>query len=366
MSKEVNALDGFEFLTNSLMNGQGSAIADPDYRIVDPKEITGADDDNDDDDDDLLPDDGSHDDDDDGITPAAKPDGKKDDVPADMDDMDEEIAELVQEKLFAKFGWEVDENIKFKSMDDVADYLQQVVEANSKPEYANEEVEKLDEYVRNGGDIAKFVSATAGIEDLKSLDITNTNNQKMVVRENLKNKGYSEARITKLVDRYEDAGTLGEEAEDALELLEEYRTQNKEKLLQEQSETDKYVKEQKRLYIQGVEDTINKVDSIRGVAVSKQDKAKLMDYIFKPAADGTTQYQKDYAKNHLNLIEAAFSTMKGDSLVQQVQQKANSDAARRLKEKLAEKGKRAKDQTNQGNVGSGLWSIASGQLRKPF
>ena len=271
---------------------------------------------------------------------------------------------MIQEKLFEKLGVELDEETKFKSVDEVIDYLQELVEENSKPQYASEELAKLDEYVRNGGDLKKYFDTTGGTTYTKE-DLSNINIQKAVVREDLKNKGYSEARIAKTIERYEDSGILDEEAEDALESINEYKEKTKEKLLKEQEEYNAQLKEQKRLYIKGVEDTITKMDSVRGVAISKAEKAKLMDYIFKVDSDGMTAYQKDYAKSHKNLIEAAYFTMKGDSFVQQVQQKANSEAARRLKEKLADKGKRVKDQTDQDNA-SKFWSLASGQLRKPF
>lgn len=94
----------------------------------------------------------------------------------------------------------------------------------------------------------------------------------------------------------------------------------------------------------------------------------MLDYIFKPEADGLTKYQKDYAKDNRNLIESAYFTMKGDSLIQKVKQKATSQAAKNLQDKLASKGKRVKNSASpHGGSGNTLdaWGTVSRQLRRP-
>ena len=223
----------------------------------------------------------------------------------------------------------------------------------------------MDEHIRNGGSITDYLNQVQGIVALDNIDMDNDNALKSVIKENLKTKGYSDTRITKLIERYEDTGTLKDEAEDAIELLKEYREKEKETLLETQRKAQEVAKHKQLEFVKGVETTIESVNSIRGVELSKVEKAKLKEYIFKPTADGRTQYQIDYAKDMRNLVESAYFTMKGDKLVDKVKTQANSDAAKRLKEKLAEKGKRVKNQTNQ-NDGGSLWETASGFLRKPL
>jgi hypothetical protein len=57
------------------------------------------------------------------------------------------------------FGWNVDdieEDARPVTVEGLTDYLREVVEQNSKPEYADERVQKLDEYIKNGGKFEDF------------------------------------------------------------------------------------------------------------------------------------------------------------------------------------------------------------------
>ena len=125
-------------------------------------------------------------------------------------------------------------------------------------------------------------------------------------------------------------------------------------------------KQQQKFYLD-VQTTVGQLDSIRGIPVSAKEKKELLDYVFKPEADGRTKYQKDYAKNYKNLIESAYFTMRGDSLLSKVANKATSQAARKLQEKLASKGKRTKSSGNVvGNQNTlSAWDAVSSQLRRP-
>ena len=72
--------------------------------------------------------------------------------------------------------------------------------------------EKLDEFVRNGGNLKDYFQLDADI-DLDNVVIEdNEVNQKAVVRMLLKEKGFSSSRIDKMINKYEDAGILEDEA----------------------------------------------------------------------------------------------------------------------------------------------------------
>jgi hypothetical protein len=279
-----------------------------------------------------------------------------------------ELAKVVHEQLLESLGWEPEEGAEeLTSISEVVDYMKGIIEENSVPEYANDELRNLDEYVRNGGEIRNFLSDVYGTTDYDTIDVTEEKNQKVIVKEHLKTKGYTDARINRMVSRYEDAGTLEEEAEDALDMLKEYKQSKSEELLENQKNQRKGILEQQQKYVSDVQTTIDDISDIRGIPLSKQEKSKLLNYIFKPTTDGQTQYQKDYLKNNKNLIESAYFTMKGDTLVDKVKRKATSEAARNLKKRLAEKGKRTKDQSSGQDKSStsSIWGLASGQLRKP-
>ena len=204
--------------------------------------------------------------------------------------------------------------------------------------------------------------------DTEDIDISNESNQKRVVAENLERLGYSKERIKKLVGRYEEAGTLEEEAEDALEVLKEYNSKKSEKLLEKQENFKVEHEKRQQKFFSDVQSSIEQLNSVRGIPISKTDKKELLEYIFKTDVEGITKYQRDYAKSYTNLIESAYFTMKGDSLINKVTRKATSQAARNLQDKLARKGKRTKNNATQGGGNQNLldaWDTVSSQLRRP-
>lgn len=395
MEKNQSVLGGFEAVTQQITGAFGSPAPGEDGEFehdklvdldddkdsdgdLDNKDNDDKDLDNDDKEKDLENDDDVDDDNDDDkdLNDDVNDDDKNtkdpdndsnDDAVFDLGEAEPEIAQLVHEKLTESLGWEMDEDTKLESVEEVVEYMKSIVEENSVPEYANDELKQLDEFVRDGGDIKNYLENVYGGIDYDNIDIDNESNQKRVIKENLKSKGYSDNRIKRMIDRYEDAGTLAEEAEDALDLLKEYKEEMSQKLLEDQKKQKQTIQKQQQKYMSDVEQTVGSISDIRGIPISEQEKKKLVSYIFKPTSDGMTQYQKDYIKNNKNLIESAYFTMKGDTLVDKVKRKATSDAARNLKKKLAEKGKRTKDQSQgqKNSSVSAIWGLASSQLRKP-
>jgi len=373
----TNFFGGFDAISGALSNRSvvsstqlGTEDPEGDHvQTVDPSELENQDIDdtqeNDDIDDsndivDDSNDDGSNDDDT-GHKGTDKDSKTKDGEGEGLSEAEPEIAQYVQEELAKVLGIEFDEDQKFNSIKEVVEYLEELVESSSKPEFASEDIEKMNKFVANGGNLSDYLKTAYGEIDLNNIDLSVEGNQKAVIRELLKEKGYSEARIKKSIERYEDAGVLEDEAEDAKELLAEIREEKAEKLLEEKEKEKKAIAEQQQKYITSVEQSVKSLESVRGIPISVKEKKQLLDYIFKPTADGRTRYQKDYMSSVNNLIESAYFTMKGDAFIQKIERKANSEAAINLKKKLANRGKdRSKDQKDSGSA----WNLLSSQLRK--
>ena len=149
---------------------------------------------------------------------------------------DEDDSELVGnffDAMSEELGWEFEEgDEKPKSVPELINYFKTVIEENSKPDFASEEVEALDAYVKQGGDLKKYLQIDAEL-DLDDIDLDDESNQKTVVKMLLKEKGFSSKQIEKKLSKYEDAGLLEDEAQDAIEDLKEIREQRKEQLLKE-------------------------------------------------------------------------------------------------------------------------------------
>lgn len=382
MEKETkNTLGGFEaFLDDFIPNPDGTPRVQP-TEETDPID--------DDDLDDLLknqddpvakkvkktvegPDDNDDDDDEPTVEePKRKPGRpKKEEVTEEPVDEPEDDSELVGnffDAMAEELGWEFDEEeteSKPKNVQELISYFKTVIEENSKPDFASEEIEALDAYVKQGGDLKKYLQIDAEL-DLDDIDLDEESNQKAVVKMLLKEKGFSSKQIDKKISKYEDAGLLEDEAQDAIEDLKEIREQRKEQLLKEQEKAHKQYQEQQRTFYNNVVDEIKGLKNIRGIAIPEKDKKVLIDYILKPDADGRTKYQKDYAKGGVkNLIESAYFTMNADKLLEAAKREGNNKAVERFRNSLKSTSVSSKSkQTQTSSSDEPIWFSAARKLR---
>ena len=258
-------------------------------------------------------------------------------------------------------GVDVSEDELPKTTDELLGYINAIVDDKSKPSYASEEVKEIDEFVRNGGNIEDYFAIGSEL-DYDSLDVTDDFTQKQVVREFLSKKGFTDKQIQKKLEKYEDADILEDEAVDALESLKEIAKEEKKALLEGQKIYSQKVEQEQQKFYQSVVSEIEGLSEVRGVPVPKEDAKALIDYIFKVEADGKTKYQKDYAKSTKNLIESAYFTMKGDSLVKSAKQKGETSAVEKFKNSLKGNKVGGTKQTISSGPSKPLWSLVSSQL----
>ena len=278
---------------------------------------------------------------------------------------DSEVVTNFFDAMSEELGWEFEEgDEKPKNVSELINYFKTVIEENSKPDFASEEIEALDAYVKQGGDLKKYLQIDAEL-DLEDIDLDEESNQKAVVKMWLKEKGFSSKQIEKKISKYEDAGLLEDEAQDAIEDLKEIREQRKEQLLKEQEKAHKQYQEQQRAFYTNVVDEIKGLKNIRGIAIPEKDKKVLIDYILKPDADGRTKYQKDYAKGGVkNLIESAYFTMNADKLLEAAKREGNNKAVEKFRNSLkstsvSSKSKQAQTSSNDESI----WFSAARKLR---
>lgn len=242
------------------------------------------------------------------------------------------LFDAIAEELSWEFTEEEEED-KPKTVEELVNYFKEVINEQSKPEYASEEVAKLDEFVRNGGRLEDYFTVSTDI-DFENIDMDDENNQKLVLKELLAKKGYSDKQITKKIERFEDAGVLEDESKDAIEELQEIAEKEKEKLLEDQKKQKEEIMQRQQKFFDDVVGEIKSLDNIRGIKIPPKDKKELLAYIFKADANGKTQYQKDYSKSVRNLIESAYFTMRGDTLLDAAKKQGTSSAIKNLKNSL--------------------------------
>lgn len=261
-----------------------------------------------------------------------------------------------------EMGLEVEEGEdKPSTVEELCEYFREMIEENSTPEYASEEVAQLDEFVRNGGKLEDYFKAAPAI-DYETFDTTIEENQKRIVRELLAAKGFNEKQIARKIEKYEDAGILEDEAEDALEAMKDIAEERKEQLLAQQKKENEQRVERQQRFVDDVVTNIKSLKDIRGIAIPEKDKKALLNYIFKADADGLTQYQKDYSKSVKNLIESAYFTMKGDTLLDTAKKIGTSSAIKTLKQSLKNTGSSKNSKKVHTSSPNSIWSIAARSL----
>ena len=281
------------------------------------------------------------------------------------DNNEENVVTNFFDAMAEKLNWEFEEDEdKPKSVDELINYFQNVIEENSKPEYSSEEVEALDNFVKQGGDLKKYLTIDAEL-DLDDIDIEDETNQKLVVKQLLKEKGFSPKKIDKLVSRYEEAGLLEDEAQDALEDLKEIKEERKKQLLEDQKKAYREQLQRQQQFYDNVVSEIKGLKNIRGITVPEKDKKVLMDYILKPDTDGKTKYQKDYAKGGVkNLIESAYFTMNADKLIEAAKREGNNSAIDKFRRSLKSSSITTKSRKQAtGSDDDPIWFSAARQLR---
>ena len=268
------------------------------------------------------------------------------------------------EALSDKMGWELDEDEEIpQTPEELVEYFKDVIEENSVPQYASEEVEALDNFVKNGGNLRDYFQIDGDL-DLEEINIEDSEvNQKLVIKEFLKEKGFNAKQIEKKLTKYEEAGLLEDEATDALEALRDIKEQKKQELLEAQEKRAKELKKRQQEQFNTVVSELKGMDNIRGIKIPQKDKQALLEYIFKPTADGKTQYQKDYSKSVKNLLESDYFTMKGDTLLKAAKSEGSNAAINKFKNSLNRTGVSRKTKRQDNTSTESMWDSFARQLR---
>lgn len=281
-----------------------------------------------------------------------------------VEDIESNAVTSFFEALSDKMGWELDEDEEIpQTPEELVEYFKDVIEENSVPQYASEEVEALDNFVKNGGNLRDYFQIDGDL-DLEEINIEDSEvNQKLVIKEFLKEKGFNAKQIEKKLTKYEEAGLLEDEATDALEALRDIKEQKKQELLEAQEKRAKELKKRQQEQFNTVVSELKGMDNIRGIKIPQKDKQALLEYIFKPTADGKTQYQKDYSKSVKNLLESAYFTMKGDTLLKAAKSEGSNAAINKFKNSLNRTGVSRKTKRQDNTSTESMWDSFARQLR---
>ena len=265
--------------------------------------------------------------------------------PSDADVNEAQQVGLLFDAIGESFGWNMDdikEEDRPLTVDDLTHYMREVVQQNSVPQYADERIQQLDEYVKNGGKFEDVYGKQQQSISYDNMDMEDEDNQKAVVSELLRYNGYTDDQIKNKISRYEDADMLEEESADALDRLKQIKQHELEMAQQQQAAYLQQQEEQSKQFYDDCMNQIKSLSSIRGVQIPKEDRAKLADYIFNVDQDGVSKFQRDYNNkdNFINnLITTAYITMKGDSFISTAKRDGESSATEKLRKMLRHQAK---------------------------
>lgn len=280
---------------------------------------------------------------DDKKNPEEDSNDQKDSVDEDStsdDNDDSEIGEDVYESFFDvvadKIGLDIDDDFeKPKSADELAEFFDNLIQENSVPDYSDDRVRQLDEYLKNGGDFEKFYKVQKDSVSYDNINLEDEGNQRRILSDYLELEGYDDNQIARKIKKYEDTGILKDEADDALLRIKKTNEKKQKDMLKKQEADNKAYEESQRSLFENTINVIKNSDDIRGIKLSNKDKKELVDYMFKIQQNGKTKWQDEYGKSVNNMIESAFFTMRGDALINSIKKSGETSAAIKFKKSLA-------------------------------
>jgi hypothetical protein len=221
-------------------------------------------------------------------TPAttgdATPEVKRGRKPSDLVNM---VNQLVEEEIL--FGYEQGE---VKSIEEAKELIRENL--NYKEEKAFEtkwkvklesyspQVQAIIHYAEKGGqDITPLLSAIAEVEKSSEINIEEETGQEEVVRQVLKLKGFDDEDIKDEIETLKDLDKLKAKATKFLPELNKAKGQQIQMMLQEQEERDRQASEAAAIYVQTIQQTLDK-DQVGDVKLKREDKYKLMEALAEP------------------------------------------------------------------------------------
>ena len=190
-----------------------------------------------------------------------------------------------------------------EEFEDSEDWLLEKVQGtidNKVAEYKDnmpEEIKYLLENYEAGVNMYDLINASASEQSYGSIAEEsledNLSLQKMLVRDLLVKSGWSEERITRKLNRYEDSGVLKEEAEEALASLKEIQKAEKTQLIKQQKEEQKQRIQAHEQWLGDLKDHIGKKEEILpGFQLSPKDKDNLYKGITKLDKNGKNEIMR--------------------------------------------------------------------------
>lgn len=202
----------------------------------------------------------------------------------------------------------------------------------------------------NEDNIKKFFTSVNPEIDFKSVDLTNEDAQKAVMRTFYKKMEFTEDEIKEALDDLEVAGTLSKSAKIAATKLAAKQDLERQELINKQKEADTKKKESIQKYWQSVEGTI-KSGKVGNFNIPVAEQKVILEYMSKPGKSGVPQLQEDLnAMSVEDRIQLAIAVKNKFNLNKYISAAVKTAQASSLKDRLAKGPTKLKGGVNPSNV----------------
>ena len=277
---------------------------------------------------------------------------------APVEEQAEETASMFA-TLGAKLGYEVEGEFA-EDYDGLAEYTTAVAS-----QIANEQLEKVFaampdvreyfEYRANNGDPLKYFEAQRAEMNYNDVAIDdNVAVQKRVVIDGMRAAGFGDEDISRMVESYEDAGILKDNASIYLQQLRRNQANQKEQLLARQQEEAAQQRAEAEAYWNSVQQTIN-TGNLKGLQIPTRSRGKFYEWMTTPVNDqGATQRDLDRQNiDQETALAVEYLLYQGFDLKKLATHAAATQKVSSLKSKLAtapSAGSRMKSRTKSGTT----------------
>ncbi|BAX03431.1 VIP2; Actin-ADP-ribosylating toxin family protein [Azobacteroides phage ProJPt-Bp1] len=238
--------------------------------------------------------------------------------------------------LVDEYGWgNIPEENRPKDMKQFSEYVVDIIRENSVPQYSHPDVQALDEYVKNGGDINTYLRTASEI-NYDNVNINNPHDCQMVIAHNLRLQGFNDKQIAHKINKYTEAGLLQDEGASSLAIMKSWSNSQKQALVQRQQQEAQAAQQQDAGFVQAVASVMDQTQEVFGMPLSRRDKAELFEYMFTPVNEyGHSRFALDYSSNPDFLVRNAYLCMKKDKASRNLRSAGEKDAMSRFRDTIA-------------------------------
>jgi len=249
----------------------------------------------------------------------------------------DEMVPLFFDVLQEKWGLDIPDDKKPKSIEEFSDFMDQLIDANTKHEYYNEDSQQFDSFLRNGGDPRVFLQATGAKKMVEALDLENEEDCRLGLQMYWEKKGLDPDEIKAEIKKSEKLDTIREDAAEKMPKLKSLVAQEQSQLVENAKLAEQKRQNDINEYNNGLVSAVKSVKSVMGIEFTDNHRRELLPYMTQRDAEGFTPMLRDYyADPYMYNVITAFAYKNKDKILEMMGEPAKDNAIKTFKEKQKE------------------------------